>query len=276
MVLFPNAKINLGLHVTGKRPDDFHNIETIFLPIGLCDVLEIVESGKGLTQLTITGAKLDGKLENNLVFRAWQLMNEIYKIPPVDIHLHKLIPTGAGLGGGSSDAAFMLKGLNELFQCNVKINELEQLAAKLGSDCAFFIRNIPAYAEGRGEILQSLELDLNNYRILLINPAIHVSTREAYEGVIPQKPAVSLKEIIKLNEPDWQKNIKNDFERSVFQNHPEIQNIKEDLINSGAVYAAMSGSGSTVYGIFENSADFRAIEIMYKKYFTWIGELIQN
>ena len=276
MVLFPNAKINLGLHVTGKRPDGFHNIETIFLPIDLSDILEIVESTDGKTNLTITGAELEGTSDDNLVVKAWKLMYEKYKIPAVDIHLHKLIPTGAGLGGGSSDAAFMLKGLNSLFQCNAKIGELEQMAATLGSDCAFFIRNSPAYAEGRGEILEPIDINLQNYRILLINPAIHVSTREAYEGVKPQISSISLKETIRLNGTEWQKNMKNDFEPTVFAKHNEIGDIKADLLNAGAIYAAMSGSGSTVYGIFEKSFDFRSLLIQYKKHFSWVGEVVEN
>jgi 4-diphosphocytidyl-2-C-methyl-D-erythritol kinase len=274
MVLFPNAKINLGLNVTEKRTDGFHNIETIFLPIALCDILEIVESNSNTTRLTITGAELDGATDDNLVMKAWKLMHEKFNIPAVEIHLHKIIPTGAGLGGGSADAAFMLKGLNEQFQCNAKVIELEELAAKLGSDCAFFIRNIPAYAEGRGELLEQVNIDLSNYKILLINPAIHVSTREAYEGVKPENPVISLKQMINLESKDWQKNIKNDFELSVFAKHQEIAKIKNELINDGALYAAMSGSGSTVYAIFQENMHIQEIISRYRKYFYWYGNFV--
>lgn len=274
MVLFPNAKINLGLNVTAKRTDGFHNIETIFLPVALCDVLEFVESTEGNTKLTVSGANLDGLSDDNLVVRAWKLMHDNYKIPPVDIHLHKLIPTGAGLGGGSADAAFMLKGLNEFFQCGATVKDLEKLAAVLGSDCAFFIRNTPAYAEGRGEILEPVNIELSNYRILLINPAIHVSTREAYEGVTPQIPAISLKQMMGMDKREWQKNIKNDFELSVFLKHPEIASIKEELMAFGAIYAAMSGSGSTVFGIFNRNTDIQPIILQFSKYFYWNGNFI--
>jgi 4-diphosphocytidyl-2-C-methyl-D-erythritol kinase len=276
MVLFPNAKVNLGLNVIARRPDGFHNIETVFLPVSLCDVLEFVESAEGQTHLTITGSNLDIPSNENLVVRAWRLMNENYKVPPVDIHLHKLIPTGAGLGGGSSDAAFMLKGLNEFFQCGANVKELERFASVLGSDCAFFIRNTQAYAEGKGEILEPVNIELKNYKILLINPAIHISTSEAYKGVVPQIPSKSLKQMIGLEKSEWQKNITNDFETSVFLKYPDIAAIKEKLITSGAVYAAMSGSGSTVYGIFHDNMDIHSILLHYSQYFCWFGEFIEN
>lgn len=276
MLLFPNAKINLGLNVTAKRPDGFHNIETIFIPISLCDVLEFVELPEGDTKLAVTGAVLDGLPDDNLVVKAWKLMHEKFDIPAIDIHLHKLIPTGAGLGGGSADAAFMLKGLNEFFQCGASDDELEKFASTLGSDCAFFIRNIPAYAEGRGEILEPISIKFYNYRILLINPAIHVATRDAYSGVIPEIPDTSLKQSVKLDIIEWQQYIKNDFEKSVFLKHPRIYEIKEKLISFGAVYAAMSGSGSTVYGIFNPEIDIQPLLAEYNGYFYWFGELTEK
>lgn len=274
MLLFPNAKINLGLNVTSRRSDGFHNIETVFLPVALCDVLEFVESVDDSTKLTVTGTNLDSPPEENLVFKAWKLMHENYKVPPLEIHLHKLIPTGAGLGGGSADAAFMLKGLNEFFQCGASIADLEKYAAMLGSDCAFFIRNSPAYAEGRGEILQPITIDLDNYRVLLINPAIHVSTKEAYEGVTPKIPEKSLRQILGLNKTQWQGNVKNDFETSVFIKYPKISAIKDKLINAGAIYASMSGSGSTVYGIFEKQMDLQFLIAEFSDIFYWNGDLI--
>ena len=250
MILFPNAKINLGLRVIKKRPDGFHDIETIFLPLKLCDILEFVDDGKKNTNLTVTGIGLDTGTDDNLVVRAWNIMNRKFNIPAVSIHLHKVIPVGAGLGGGSSDAAFMLKGLNERFNCGCAAAELRLLAAELGSDCPFFIDNLPAFATGRGEILESVRIYLDNYEILLIKPDIHVATREAYSGIVPAVPDTSLKTLILNPVPEWQQTIINDFEPVVFHNYPEIRSIKDKLLGSGAVYASMTGSGSAVFGIF--------------------------
>ncbi len=251
MLLFPNAKINLGLRIIGKRTDGFHAIETVFLPLNLTDVLEFIEEGKNSTTMTVTGIVLEGDIEENLVVKAWHIMNEKFKIPPLSIHLHKTIPVGAGLGGGSADAAFMLKGLNEYFESGCSHAELKKYAAELGSDCAFFIDNRPALGSERGEVLELLEIDLHEYDILLIKPAIHVATREAYSGIIPQLPEKPLKELIKKPIKEWQETIINDFEESVFKRYPEIKILKNRLINMGALYASMSGSGSAVFGIFE-------------------------
>jgi 4-diphosphocytidyl-2-C-methyl-D-erythritol kinase len=271
MMLFPNAKINLGLNVTAKRFDGYHNIETIFIPVSLCDILEFVESSD--TKISITGADLEGKPEENLVVKAWQLMNQHYQVSPVDIHLHKMIPVGAGLGGGSSDAAFMLKGLNEFFKCGAQTRDLEKLASKLGSDCAFFIRNIPSFGTGRGEILKPISIHLEGFQLLLINPSIHVSTRDAYSGVKPSLPKKLLEDIITQNPDSWQQLIANDFEESVFFKYPEIARIKEKLISAGAIYASMSGSGSTVYGIFDIDLKIQNLISEFTGYFIWNGKL---
>jgi 4-diphosphocytidyl-2-C-methyl-D-erythritol kinase len=271
MVLFPNAKINLGLNITAKRPDGYHNIETIFLPVPLCDVMEFIESGA--SRITITGINLGEDPIQNLVVKAWGLMSKQYHIPPVEIHLHKIIPVGAGLGGGSSNAAFMLKGLNDYFQCGASISDLEKLASTIGSDCAFFIRNISAFGMGRGEILEQVEVNFDNYQVLLVNPSIHISTKDAFMGVKPAFPLKSLKELFRYNIKDWQGLIINDFEQSVFTKYPEIGWIKSNLIKEGAIYSSMSGSGSTVFGIFENTVNLAKLKGHYRDFFCWNGKI---
>jgi 4-diphosphocytidyl-2-C-methyl-D-erythritol kinase len=249
MVLFPNAKINLGLNITEKRPDGYHNIETCFFPIAICDILEFIET-KGETTFESSGISIPGNARENLCMQAWKLIKDEYDIPPVKIFLHKQIPIGAGLGGGSSDAAYMLRGLNDYFKLNIEPEKLEVLASKLGSDCSFFIRNVPCFATGRGEILTPIELNIKGYKILLVNPGIHVGTSEAYAQVHPKQPEFSLSQSLKLPLDKWVEFISNDFEAGVFKKHPKIAQIKESIINAGAVYASMSGSGSSVYGIF--------------------------
>ena len=267
MLCFPNAKINIGLNVIEKRTDGYHNLETVFYPIGLCDVLEIIESKKSDTTFHLSGLPVDGDNENNLCLKAYRLLKKDFDLPNVEIALYKIIPMGAGLGGGSSDAAFTLKTLNDLFKLNITNSNLEQYAAKLGSDCAFFINNKPAFATGRGELLTDIELNLSNYYIALINPAIHVSTAIAFAGLVPQKPTSSIN--IRINNPieKWKDNIDNDFERFVFAKYPKIEEIKNSLYASGAIYAAMSGSGSTVYGLFEKEI---TSDNLIKGYFTHI------
>lgn len=261
MLLFPNAKINFGLRILRKRSDGFHDLETIFLPVNLTDVLEFAEEGKNETLLTVTGIIPDGDTKENLVVKAWNIMHEKFNIPPVNIHLHKVIPIGAGLGGGSADAAFMLKGLNEYFCCGCSHEELKKHAAGLGSDCAFFVDNTPMLGTGRGELLEPLNVSLYEYEIMLIKPDIHIATREAYAEIVPVEPEISLKELIKNPVHTWQESVMNDFEPPVFKNHPAIKLIKDKLLDRGAVYASMSGSGSAVYGLFEpgylGKEDFR-------------------
>ena len=250
MIVFPNAKINIGLRVVEKRQDGFHNIESVFYPIfNLCDVLEVVESEE--LNFTSTGIEIPGNISSNLCVKAFELIQKDFDIPFVNIHLHKVIPIGAGLGGGSADAAFMLKALNDLFQLKLSNEQLIRYAQKLGSDCAFFIENKPVYAFNKGDEFESIELDLSDYEIKIEYPNIHIGTAEAYSGILPQKSDNNLKEEIKKLKKNWRTIIKNDFENSVFPNHLKIKKAKEQLYIDGAVYAAMTGSGSAVFGIFE-------------------------
>lgn len=254
MITFPNAKINLGLNIIEKRPDGYHNLETIFYPINLQDALEVTrrENNDKEYTLHISGAPLEGEPEDNLVVKAYKLLKKDYPgLLPVDIHMYKHIPAGAGLGGGSSDAVCMIKLLNDKFSLRLSTERMEEYAAKLGADCAFFIRNKPVFATGIGNLFEPVELSLKGYHIILIKPDIFVSTRDAFAEIKPVRPAVSLKEIVKQPIETWKSSMKNDFEDSVFKKFPEIAAIKDELYDLGAVYAAMSGSGSSVYGIFE-------------------------
>lgn len=251
MVVYPNAKINIGLHITRKRTDGFHQIESCFAPIALYDILEIVESDNDPTFCS-SGMLIPGSEDDNICLKAWRIMHQHYQIPPVNMHLHKQIPIGAGLGGGSADAAFALKAFSSLFKLNLSNKQLTGLAAQLGSDCAFFIGNTTSMATGRGEILEEYPLSLSKYMLVLINPAIHIGTAEAYAGIEPKIPEVSLHHLLKKPISKWKNMIKNDFEKSIFQKYPLIKEVKNQLYNHGAVYASMSGSGSTVYGLFKN------------------------
>ena len=254
MITFPNAKINLGLNIIEKRPDGYHNLETIFYPINLQDALEVTrrENNDKEYTLHISGSPLEGEPEDNLVVKAYKLLKKDYPgLLPVDIHMYKHIPAGAGLGGGSSDAACMIKLLNDKFSLGLSTERMEEYAVKLGADCAFFIRNKPVFATGIGNLFEPVELSLKGYHIILIKPDIFVSTRDAFAEIKPVRPAVSLKEIVKQPIETWKSSMKNDFEDSVFKKFPEIAAIKDELYDLGAVYAAMSGSGSSVYGIFE-------------------------
>ncbi|MBE6286768.1 MAG: 4-(cytidine 5'-diphospho)-2-C-methyl-D-erythritol kinase [Mediterranea massiliensis] len=252
MIAFPNAKINLGLNITEKRTDGYHNLETIFYPIPVEDALEVTllkEAGKPY-QLHQAGLEIAGDAESNLVIKAYKMLNEHHPLPPVDIHLLKHIPSGAGLGGGSADAACMLKLLNELFALQLADEQLEDYAARLGADCAFFIKNRPTYAEGIGNIFSPIELSLKGYQIYLVKPNVFVSTRDAFAQIKPKYPEVSLKEVIKLPIEEWRHLMVNDFEASVFPQFPVIGEIKNTLYSAGAIYASMSGSGSSVFGLF--------------------------
>ncbi len=254
MITFPNAKINLGLNIVEKRPDGYHNLETIFYPINLQDALEVTrrENNDKEYTLHISGSPLEGEPEDNLVVKAYKLLKKDYpELLPVDIHMYKHIPAGAGLGGGSSDAACMIKLLNDKFSLGLSTERMEEYAVKLGADCAFFIRNKPVFATGIGNLFEPVELSLKGYHIILIKPDIFVSTRDAFAEIKPVRPAVSLKEIVKQPMETWKHSMKNDFEDSVFKKFPEIAAIKDELYDLGAVYAAMSGSGSSVYGIFK-------------------------
>lgn len=249
MISFPNAKINIGLNIVEKRADGFHNIESIFYPVlDIYDVLEVVKSDELV--FNSTGITIPGDEKNNLCLKAYYLIKKDFGISPVQIHLHKVIPIGAGLGGGSSDAAFMLKTLNQLFELQLSNEQLITYAKHLGSDCAFFIENKPVYAFNKGDEFEAIQLDLSAYELKIEYPEIHIGTAEAYSGVHPQKSTIDLKQAIKQPIDNWKEKIRNDFEKSIFQNHPKIEALKNKMYQNGAVYAAMTGSGSAVYGIF--------------------------
>ena len=252
MLTFPNAKINLGLNITEKRPDGYHNLETIFYPVPIEDALEIniLNEGNGKFRLHQAGLEIEGEAESNLVVKAYKLLDDRFNLPPVDIHLFKHIPSGAGLGGGSADAAFMLKLLNNKFELGLPDDTLEEYAAKLGADCAFFIKNTPTYAEGIGNIFSPIELSLKGYRIMIVKPDVFVSTREAFANIRPHRPEYPVREVIRRPVAEWKDTLINDFEASVFPQYPVIGEIKEELYHQGAIYASMSGSGSSVFGLF--------------------------
>lgn len=270
MILFPNAKINIGLNIIKKRNDGFHNIETLMLPVGLTDILDLTKalgSGHNQINITTTGLKIDGPNENNLVYKAYKLLDELYDLPSINVHLHKTIPFGAGLGGGSADGAFMLKGLNDFFELDIKQEKLEHLAAKLGSDCTFFIKNKPAIATGRGEKLELFDaLNLSSYYLTIVVPNMGISTKEAYSKVTASTPKKRLTDFLELQPESWMGNVKNDFEPSVFEQKPAIGELKNDLLNSGALYASLSGSGSAVYAFYRHQPDLTFVNNNYFVY----------
>ena len=279
MVTFPNCKINLGLHIVRKRPDDYHELETVFYPLPLADVLEVVgsrESGAGSQEsvagnrepgvesreyveddiyFSLTGLDLEGEPENNLCIKAYRLLKQDYpQLPAIQLYLHKAIPSGAGLGGGSSDGAFTLSLLNEKFQLEIPEKKLLEYALQLGSDCPFFIKNTPCRAKGRGEKLEPVSLDLSGYTFVLVHPGIHVNTGQAFSQLTPAAPPKPLMEIVRNPVETWKNELKNDFEEPVCKQYPELKKIKEKLYAAGAVYASMTGSGSSFYGIFKKGS----------------------
>lgn len=270
MISFPNAKINLGLNIVEKRADGFHNIETIFYPIGIRDSLEFIESNQSESNLQITNIQIDCNPQSNLVMKAYQMLKSDFDLPAISICLQKNIPFGAGLGGGSADAAFMLKMLNDRYALNLSVSLLEEYAAKLGSDCPFFINNQPVFASGRGEVFESLNVDLTGKYLLLIKPDEFVSTQQAYTNCIPSKPQRSLKDIVKMPIELWREFMHNDFEKSVFEQFPQIAQTKQLLYENGAIYASMSGSGSSVFGVFETEP---SLGDLFPGVYTWFGRL---
>ncbi len=252
MIGFPHAKINLGLYITSKRPDGFHNLETVFYPVALRDALEIVPSEDHL--FFQTGLKIPGKQEDNLVQKAFRLMEKHHpQIKPLKIHLHKVIPPGSGLGGGSSDAAETIQLINRFFHLNISSGNLSAYASDLGSDCPFFMQSAPCFATGRGEILEPLALDISNYSLLIVHPEIPINTAWAFSKIRPSLPKYNLKQSISKPVQEWIHTISNDFEIPVFEAHPQLQVIKNQLYDVGAIYASLTGSGSTIYGIFDKS-----------------------
>ena len=249
MLLFSNAKINLGLHVTQRRPDGFHSIETVFFPIGWSDMVEVVP-GQSFT-LCCTGLRMDVEQEGNLCTRAFRLLQQELGLPGANIFLHKQVPLGAGLGGGSSNAAAVLQALNAAFRLGLSQRRLAEYAAQLGSDCAFFVYNTPMLATGRGEILEPVAVNLSGYELLVVKPPLSVSTAEAYAGVTPQAPAADLRGVVSRSIETWREALVNDFEPSVFAKYPPLSRIKNALYGCGARYAAMSGSGAALFGVFD-------------------------
>lgn len=250
MFVFPNAKINIGLNVVSKREDGYHNLETIFFPVKLTDALEFAKAEK--TSLTTSGIQINGEPIQNLVLKAYYILQPEFNLPPLGFHLHKVIPFGAGLGGGSSDAAFTLVMLNEYFELGLSEEKLKIYASQIGADCPFFILNKPTFATGIGNEFHKIELDLTDYEIIILKPNIQVSTPGAYQNVIPRNPKYRLTEIIKMPVDDWKNLIVNDFEKSIFTKYPEIAELKQLLYDLGANFASMSGSGSAVFGIFRH------------------------
>jgi 4-diphosphocytidyl-2-C-methyl-D-erythritol kinase len=268
MIVKPNCKINLGLNVVRKRMDDYHDIETIFYPLGLCDKIEISLAENGPFSFSSSGLKIPGDPAFNLCIQAYELMKEYFQIPAVNLRLEKIIPLGSGLGGGSSNAAFILKALNEMFRLGLNTRQLQAFASRLGSDCAFFIENSPAFARGRGEVLENISLDLSGFYLLIVIPQVHVSSADAYAMIQPAKSATSLKEIISLPVSQWKGRLINDFESPVCGRHPLIAQIRDLLYDKGAVYSSMSGSGSAVYGLFN---EIPAVEGLFPGCFVWVS-----
>ncbi len=270
MVVFPNSKINLGLHIIRTRQDGYHDLETVFYPLMIKDVLEVIgntgdgmrdtgygmrDAGCGMVEFSASGLQVEGSIDNNLCLKAYHLLKKDFpSLPSIKMHLHKAIPMGAGLGGGSSDAAFTLQLLNEKFQLGIGDDCLLEYALQLGSDCPFFIRNKPCFATGRGEQMENITLDLSSYQFFIVHPGIHISTGWAFSQIHPSIPKKSIKSIIQQPISTWKEELKNDFENAVIQQYPAISDIKKQLYQAGALYASMTGSGSTVYGIFEKNA----------------------
>lgn len=258
MLIFPNAKINIGLNIINRRPDGYHNLETIFYPVMIKDALEVVVADK--LSFESSGLEIPGRVEDNLCIKGYHLVRKDFDLPPVKIHLHKHIPIGAGLGGGSADAAFFIRLLNQKFDLGMPDGQMLGYARQLGADCAFFIQNKPVFAFDRGDEFEPIKLDLSNYKIVVVMPPVHVSTSEAYGGVKPAAVDRSLMELIDEPVAEWKNFVKNDFEVSVFKNHPIIRGVKAALYEAGAVYASMSGSGASVFGIFDAIPDLRELE----------------
>ena len=249
MIVYPNAKINIGLNVLEKRSDGYHELSSVFYPVkDLCDILEILPSTK--FSFSSSGIKISG--EGNICTKAFEMLKQDFGISNVKIHLHKQIPIGAGLGGGSADGAFMLKAMNTLFDLEISRAQLEKYALQLGADCPFFIENTPKYVQGVGEKISSIDLDFSAYELKFIFPELHISTAEAYGDIIPKTPKTTLLDLINKPIENWKKTVKNDFEVSVFLKHPHLKKMKEKLYADGAIYASMSGSGSVLYGVFNS------------------------
>ena len=273
MILFPNCKINLGLNIVEKRPDGYHNIETVMVPVPWCDILEIVPSADGVLKLFTSGNAVDCPMEKNLVVKAYRAVAEQYDIPPVHIYLHKIIPDGAGLGGGSSDAASMIMGLNRLFSLGMTDDRMAAIAGTIGADCPFFIYNRPMLATGIGTEFGDIDLALENLWIVVVKPDVSVPTKEAYAGVTPRLPQHNLRESLSEPMANWSGKVKNDFEPGIFALHPVVGEIKQAMLDGGAIYSAMSGSGSAVFGLFNSEPEATAVKALFEKNHSFMGKL---
>ena len=270
MVTFPNCKINLGLNILQKRKDGYHDIETVFYPLPIHDILEVISSHGNKTQFNNTGINT-GAYENNLCLKAYHLLKTDFpRLPEINMHLHKVIPMGAGLGGGSADAVFTLLLLNKKYHLNIARQQLFVYALQLGSDCPFFLINEPCHASGRGEIVEPLQFSLSKYKLLIVNPGIHINTKSLFGEIIPAIPSKKIKEIIHQPVETWSSELVNDFEKIAFSKHPQLKKIKENMYMNGAVYAAMTGTGSTVFGIF-NPGEGNHYPVEKDYFYKWIS-----
>ena len=262
MICYPNAKINLGLNVVSKRADGYHNLESIFLPIDWCDVLEVLPTRSSGIQLNVHGIEVMGETSDNLVVRAYQLVKRKFDIDGVEVHLLKNIPTGAGMGGGSSDGVFMLQALCDLFALQVSKELMLEWAASLGSDCPFFLFNRPSFVVGRGEVVETLSIDLSDYQVCVVHPGIHISTAGAFSAITPRPSRCDLKSAAALPPEEWRKYFSNDFQTHAFESSPVIGEIIDGFYDTGAIYASMTGSGSAVYGVYKKG-QLKRMELPY-------------
>ncbi|WP_456461423.1 4-(cytidine 5'-diphospho)-2-C-methyl-D-erythritol kinase [Reichenbachiella sp.] len=267
MIAFPNAKINIGLNITSKRADGYHNLSSCFLPIDWKDALEIIPADE--FEFTSSGLDIPGDSSGNLCVKAYELLKEEHNIPPVKMHLHKVIPMGAGLGGGSADGAFALKLLNDQFELGLTKNQLEAYAKTLGADCPFFIDKKPKLVAGIGEVMEDISIDLSGYSIVVVFPGIHVSTKTAFSGITPKEPSYDLKAILLQSPKTWQGTVVNDFEETVFAAYPDIQKIKNQLLDLGADYASMTGTGSAVFGVFRIGVSLENLSSKFPNLKVW-------
>ncbi|GGF21034.1 4-(cytidine 5'-diphospho)-2-C-methyl-D-erythritol kinase [Hymenobacter cavernae] len=270
MLVFPNAKLNLGLYITSQRPDGFRNLESVFVPLPWCDALEILPAATN--DLTLSGIPIPGDPATNLCWRAYELLKADFNLPPVQMHLHKTVPIGAGLGGGSGDAAFALRALTELFELNLTPETLEDYARRLGSDCAFFIQNKPVFAYEKGDVFEPIDLVLTGMACKVIYPDLHISTAEAYARVKPQAPRHDLRQSLAQPIEQWRSLISNDFEDALAPHYPLLGELKQALYDAGASYASLSGSGSAVYGLFPGRENLPQL-LLPEAYQVWDGIL---
>ncbi len=270
MLVFPNAKLNLGLYVTGQRPDGFRTLESVFVPLPWCDALELLPAAE--TSLTLTGRPIPGEPATNLCLRAYELLRADFELPPVRLHLHKIVPIGAGLGGGSADAAFALRALNEIFDLQLPPAALTDYARRLGSDCAFFITNKPVLAREKGDVFDDITLDLAGTACKVVYPGLHIGTAEAYARVTPRAPRHALREALAQPLDTWRHTVSNDFEEALTPAYPVLAEIKQQLYGAGAAYASLSGSGSAVYGLFPG-LEMPPKLMLPAEYTVWDGQL---